>query len=153
MRVRRATAWGLCAGLGIGSALYEIVLRVLAASDVAVWPREHVVRETVLVLIGVTAIAVALVRAEVVSEPGARLPAVAGTLMGAGWAWVLWGLVDQHALHLFEIAPASRHPALWDVVFHGVGALVGAIGWNLLDSQRAARAPMPRAGTDRAPSR
>lgn len=124
----------LLAGIALGTLVYEVTLRILTVPDIAVWRRENAVRNVVLWTLVVVA---ATVAAGQMRRHRAGLDAaMSAVMMGAGASWVLWGLVDQHALHLFHIAPDSRYTVFWDVVFHGVGALAVAIGWNLFDRVR-----------------
>ena len=57
-------------------------------------------------------------------RPASNQPALA--LIGAGAAWMVLGVIDQHALVLYEIAHGLP---LWDAVFHAAGfwAILGGV--------------------------
>jgi hypothetical protein len=64
-----------------------------------------------------------------------RWMTVALLLVGSGAAWVLWGVLDQHLLRTFDLAPGSAWAGAWDGLFHGVGVMAAGVGTSMI-SQR-----------------
>jgi hypothetical protein len=51
-----------------------------------------------------------------------------------GAAWVAWGLVEQHLLRTFDVAPGSVGAGGWDALFHGVGIVTAGLGASVLSA-------------------
>jgi len=64
-----------------------------------------------------------------------RWMTVALVLVGSGAAWVVWGVLDQHLLRTFDLAPGSAWAGAWDGLFHGVGVMAAGVGTSMI-SQR-----------------
>ena len=129
----------LLLGAAAGSAVY-----VAAVSLLARWP--HLVRArgggaaARPVLVGAVALPAAVLG--VVwwrtsrGRRGAplRRHAVAFACVGFGAAWVVWGVLEQHVLRTFDVAPGSGSAAAWDSLFHGVGVVTAGLGTSILSA-------------------
>ena len=119
-----------------GSAVYAAVVSVLAR-----WP--SIVRargaggaaRPFLVTAVTVPVAVAAGALWWLSRGGRLAPrlAVALACVGFGAAWVAWGVVEQHLLRTFDVAPGAG-AAGWDALFHGVGVLTTGLGTSLLSA-------------------
>ena len=113
-------------GLALGSVAYVAALAWLARWHAVVRGRGGSASHPGVVLM------VALVCAIGSSGlRGRRSPArlqVAMVMIGSGVAWVVWGLIEQHVLRTFVLAPGSPWAGVWDGLFHGAGLIVAAIG-------------------------
>jgi len=69
------------------------------------------------------------------SAPVPRRALVALGAVGFGAAWLVWGLLEHHVLHTFDLTPGSGGAAAWDGVFHGVGVLTGGVGTSMLSAE------------------
>jgi hypothetical protein len=125
-----------------GSAAYAAVVSVLAH-----WP--SLLRDRGAggaarpVLIAAVAVPLAVAGAVLllVDRMPAQRNAVATALVGVGAAWVAWGLVEQHLLRTFDVAPRAAAAGVWDALFHAVGLVTAGIGASLLSAGR----PVPEA--------
>jgi hypothetical protein len=63
-----------------------------------------------------------------------RRVGVALLCVAFGSAWLAWGLVEQHLLRTFDVAPGSAAAGGWDALFHGVGVLVAGAGTSILSA-------------------
>jgi hypothetical protein len=142
----------LLLGTAVGSAVYAIAVSVMAR-----WP--SIVRERgsggaarpVLVAAVAVPLAVAglvlLVRARAWATPGARARAFAAVAcVGFGGAWVAWGLVEQHLLRSFDLAPGAAASGAWDALFHAAGLLVAGLGTALMSAEGSGRPSASAAG-------
>jgi hypothetical protein len=118
-----------------GSALYAVVVSVLAR-----WP--SIVRAdgaggaarpalVSAVAVPLVVAGLALLRA---SRPVPRRNLAAVALVGTGAAWVAWGLVEQHLLGTFALAPGAFAAGAWDGLFHAVGFVTAGVGASLLSA-------------------
>jgi uncharacterized membrane protein len=133
----------IAVGFVLGTFAYRIVVEVLLGTDAVhrepgyddAALRDALLRLGPWVLL-VAGIAVFLVS---VRRDRARPPALAlvgGLLVGGGAALFAWGAVDMHGLGLYDWRTGT--PAgLLDLVYHGGGVLVAAVGWALLTFDRA----------------
>jgi len=135
-------------GVVIGSLCY-----VGAVTGLAHWP--SVIRRRgaaspaqpllVAVVVAAAGVAAAAVRARRPRGGGEleRWMTVALLLVGSGAAWVVWGVLDQHLLRTFDLAPGSAWAGAWDGLFHGVGVMAAGVGTSLI-SQRGWSSDQPR---------
>ncbi len=138
----RALGAALLIGTALGSAAYALVVSVLAH-----WPsivRAHGSGGAARPAL-VAAVAVPLAVAGVVLSATSRGGAAARNLVamvwvGVGAAWVAWGLVEQHLLGTFVLAPGAAAAGEWDAMFHAVGLVTAGVGTSLL-SAGGARTP------------
>jgi len=134
----------LLLGAAAGSAAYAAAVTVLAH-----WP--SIVRDRgaggaarpllVAVVAAPVAVAGVLLMLLVRDRGAASRHTVAAALVGVGAAWVAWGLVEQHLLHTFDVAPGAAAAATWDALFHAVGLVTAGVGTSILSARR----PIPGA--------
>ena len=129
----------LLLGAAAGSAVYVAVVSLLAR-----WP--HLVRArgggAAARPLLVAAVAVPAAVVGVVwwrSSRGRRgapavRHAVAFASVGFGAAWVVWGVLEQHLLRTFDVAPGSGSAAAWDSLFHGIGVITAGLGTSILSA-------------------
>jgi predicted membrane protein DUF2243 len=138
----RRIAAVLLLGAAAGSAAYAAAVTVLAR-----WP--SIVRDRgaggaarpLLVAAVAVPIAAGGVLLLVSNRGAAPRHAVATALVGVGAAWVVWGLVEQHLLRTFDVAPRAAAAATWDALFHAVGLVTAGVGTSILSARR----PIPGA--------
>jgi len=132
----------LLLGAAAGSAAYAAAVTMLAR-----WP--SIVRDRgaggaarpLLVAAVAVPVAVAGVLLLVRDRGAAPRHTVATALVGVGAAWVAWGLVEQHLLRTFDVAPGAAAAATWDALFHAVGLVTAGVGTSILSARR----PIPGA--------
>ncbi len=137
----------LLLGTAAGSAVYAAAVSVLAR-----WP--SVVRARGAggaarpALVAAMAVPLALaglvlwVRARGLPARGRPLRnAAAMACVGSGGAWVAWGLVEQHLLRSFDLAPGAAAAGAWDALFHAAGLLVAGVGTALMTAEGTATSP------------
>jgi hypothetical protein len=119
-----------------GSVAYALVVIWLARWPAAVRARGRGGAARPLELATVAAIAVVAVVVLLIAGRGRAWPAprtgAALVLVASGAAWVAWGLLDQHVLRTFQLAPGSVWSGAWDGVFHGVGVTAAGVGVSML---------------------
>ena len=120
----------------MGSAAYVAAVTVLAH-----WPSIVRARGTggaarpVLVAVVAAPLLLAAVVLWSGSGPVPRRALVALAAVGFGSAWLVWGVLEHHVLHTFDLAAGSGGAAAWDAVFHGVGVLTGGVGTSMLSAE------------------
>jgi hypothetical protein len=125
----------LLLGTAAGSAAY-----VLAVSVLARWP--SIVRarggggaaRPALVAAVAVPLAVAGVVLLATSPRATARNAAAMACVGFGGAWVAWGLLEQHVLRSFDLAPGAAAAGAWDAMFHAIGLVLAGLGTSLLST-------------------
>ncbi len=133
---RRTVLSAVLGGLAAGSVAYAAFVSALAHWPSVVRARGHggAARPALVAVFVVVVVAGA-----VLTRGGDGLPGpvrVAMWLVGAGTAWVAWGLLDQHLLGTFDLAPGSAWEGAWDALFHGIGAVAAGVGVSMVGPQR-----------------
>ena len=132
----------LLLGTAVGSGVYATVVSVLARWPAIVRARGAggAARPLLVTLVAVP-LALAGVALLATSRGAPARNLVAMAWVGFGAAWVAWGLVEQHLLGTFVLAPGAAAAGEWDAIFHAVGLAMAGAGTSLLS-----------AGGDRTPS-
>jgi hypothetical protein len=128
----------LLAGWIGGSVVYAVAVTGLAHSPSVVRARGSGGAARPVEIGAVTLAAVVVIAVLLAGRRGGAWPApgvvVALLLVGSGAAWVAWGLVDQHVLRTFDLAPGSVWSGAWDGLFHGVGVMAAGVGTSMLSA-------------------
>jgi hypothetical protein len=125
----------LLLGTAAGSAAYAVALSVLAR-----WPSIVRARGTggaarpALVVAVAVPLAVAGVVLLAASDRAPARTIAAMACVGFGGAWVAWGLLEQHLLRTFDLAPGAAAAGAWDALFHAIGLVVAGVGASLLSA-------------------
>jgi len=125
----------LLVGAALGSAVYAVVVSVMAR-----WPGVLHARGSggaarpALVAVVAVPLAIAGVVLFAASRPAPARNLVAMAWVGFGAAWVAWGLVEQHLLGTFVLAPGAAAAGEWDAMFHAVGLVMAGVGTSLLSA-------------------
>jgi len=129
-------AAGLLGGAGVSALVYRMISERLvedgtfvAGADYPGAARDELLRYGPWVLIGVALVAGLAARL----RPGrADLVAALGAfLFAGGFVWFLLSSLDMHVLRIYDWPEGGSH-LLEDVVYHGGGMVVAAIGWLMV---------------------
>ena len=129
----------LLAGAAAGSAVYAGAVTVLARWPAVVRARGAggAARPVVVAAVAAPVAVAALVLWWRSRGSGGRLGRRFGSALlcvAFGAAWVAWGLVEQHLLRTFDVAPGSVGAGGWDALFHGVGVVTAELGASVLSA-------------------
>jgi hypothetical protein len=126
----------LLLAVAAGSAVYAVVVSVLARWPAVVRARGSGGAARPLLIAAVT-VPLAVAGMALAWRSRGHRPAtryvVALSCVGFGAAWVVWGVVEQHLLRTFDVAPGAG-AAAWDALFHGVGVVTAGLGTSILSA-------------------